>query len=187
MNAHERSDGSRVFLRPPDVGDQDELCRLRRDSWGFLAPWEPTPALGESPYGPAWFAGYMRGARKPNVERRLVCARSDGRILGNINVSEIVRGSFQSGYLGYWVAEREARRGYMREGLGAMLTVVFEDLGLHRVEANIRPENAASIALVRGAGFSLEGLSPRYLRIDGEWRDHERWALLVEDWSAART
>jgi ribosomal-protein-alanine N-acetyltransferase len=73
----------------------------------------------------------------------------------------------------------------MREGLALALELAFDALGLHRLEANIRPENRASIALVRGAGFRLEGRSPRFLQIAGEWCDHERWALLAEEWRVA--
>ncbi len=74
----------------------------------------------------------------------------------------------------------------MREGLELLLRHSFRGLGLHRVEANIQPENNASVALVRGAGFRLEGLSKRYLKVGGRWRDHERWAITAEDWKERR-
>lgn len=74
----------------------------------------------------------------------------------------------------------------MKEGLSLVIHRAFEELGLHRVEANIQPENRASRALVRGLGFRLEGFSPRYLKILGRWRDHERWALTAEDWKPPR-
>jgi len=101
-------------------------------------------------------------------------------------VNEIVRGAFQSGYLGYWVGGPYARQGYMTEAVGLVLRQAFGRLGLHRVEANVQPHNAASTALVRRLGFRLEGRSPRYLKIGGRWRDHDRWALLADEWRAPR-
>ena len=97
-----------------------------------------------------------------------------------MNINEVVRGIFQSGYLGYWIGAPFARQGYVREGLALVVGHAFEELLLHRLEANIMPENAASLALVRGLGFRREGLSPRYLKIAGEWRDHERWSILAD-------
>jgi ribosomal-protein-alanine N-acetyltransferase len=99
-----------------------------------------------------------------------------------INVSEIVRGAFQSAYLGYYAFVPHAGRGHMTEGLALALRWAFGTLHLHRVEANIQPDNEASRALVRRLGFRREGFSPRYLKIGGRWRDHERWALVAEDW-----
>jgi ribosomal-protein-alanine N-acetyltransferase len=112
----------------------------------------------------------------------LLVLRPEERIVGAIHMNEIVRGVFQSAYLGYWIGAPHARRGYMTEGLGLALTHAFKRLGLHRLEANIRPENTASLALVRRLGFRREGLSPRYLKIAGRWCDHERWAILAEEW-----
>jgi [ribosomal protein S5]-alanine N-acetyltransferase len=97
-------------------------------------------------------------------------------------VSEIVRGNFQSAYLGYYAFTPHARQGLMTEGLTLVVSEAFRRLGLHRLEANIQPSNAASRRLVRRLGFRREGLSRRYLVIAGRWRDHERWAILAEDW-----
>ena len=85
---------------------------------------------------------------------------------------------------GYWIGAPYARQGYMREGLGLALGHAFKTLRLHRLEANIQPANTASKRLVESLGFRLEGFSPRYLKIGGRWRDHERWAILSEDWQA---
>ena len=100
---------------------------------------------------------------------------------GVFNLSEIVRGGFQCAYLGYWAFSPFDGKGYIREGMELVLRHAFGPLGLHRIEANIQPGNARSRALARAAGFRLEGFSPRYLKIGGEWRDHERWAITVED------
>jgi ribosomal-protein-alanine N-acetyltransferase len=111
--------------------------------------------------------------------------RTSGGIVGVVNVSEIVRGAFQSAYLGYYGIAAFAGRGLMREALSQVLAIAFSDLKLHRLEANIQPSNGASLALASRVGFRKEGFSPRYLQIGGEWRDHERWALLAEEWQAA--
>ena len=123
-----------------------------------------------------WFA---RGLTGPNVS--LVAREAvSNQIVGVVNLNEIVMGAFQSAYLGYYGMLNFARTGLMTEALRVAAHYAFNDLGLHRLEANIQPDNLASIALVRRAGFKQEGFSPRYLRINGEWRDHERWTLLAD-------
>lgn len=178
--------GEHVYLRRPQLADQDEFLELRRASADFHRPWEPTPPPGADPFHREVFEHYLRDAESDQRRRTLICRRSDQRIVGAMNWNEIVRGVLQSAYLGYWIGALYARQGYMREALSLALTHSFESLELHRVEANVRPENQASVALVRGAGFTREGYSPRYLKIAGEWCDHERWAMLVEDWRALR-
>lgn len=105
-----------------------------------------------------------------------------GELAGVININEIVRGSFCSGYLGYYAFAPHQQHGYMKKGLCAILSEAFGPQKLHRLEANIQPENEASRRLVQSVGFRLEGLSPRYLKIAGRWRDHERWAITAEEW-----
>ncbi len=114
----------------------------------------------------------------------LVFRRSDDALVGVFNLSEIVRGAFQSGYLGYYSFTPHAGEGYMAGGLMLVLAEAFRTLRLHRVEANIQPTNARSMALVERAGFAREGYSRRYVKIAGRWRDHIRFALLAEDWRA---
>ena len=101
-------------------------------------------------------------------------------------LGEIVRGSLNSAYLGYWASQTWAGRGAMSQGMQMLLRHAFRTVRLHRVEANIQPENRASIALARRSGFRKEGFSPRYLKIGGRWQDHERWAMTVEDWRSGR-
>ena len=108
--------------------------------------------------------------------------RSSGELAGVINLNEIVRGLFQSAYLGCYAFLPHVGRGYMGEGLLLILHRAFGEMRLHRLEANIQPDNKASLAFFRRAGFRREGYSPRYLKIGGRWRDHERWALLAEEW-----
>jgi ribosomal-protein-alanine N-acetyltransferase len=123
----------------------------------------------------------MRRLHRPSHVSHLVIHEDDG-LVGVVNVNEIVRGCFQSAYLGYYIFEPFAARGYMTAGLRLAITHAFGELQLHRLEANIQPENTASLALVKRLGFRYEGYSPRYLKLAGRWRDHERWALLKDDW-----
>jgi ribosomal-protein-alanine N-acetyltransferase len=110
--------------------------------------------------------------------------RGGSSLVGYFSLSEITRGNLNSAYLGYWVSSAFAGQGAMSEGMEQLLRAAFKHLRLHRIEANIQPENAASIALARAAGFRLEGFSPRYLKVGGRWRDHERFAITIEDWQA---
>jgi ribosomal-protein-alanine N-acetyltransferase len=166
----------RVYLRPPARSDQEEFVSLMRASRSFHRPWASAPTDADR------FTAYLVDSRRADFEAFLVCRRSDDAIIGFFNLSQITRGSLQSAYLGYAAAKRFAGLGYMREGLELVLRAAFQDLRLHRLEANIQPGNKASVALARGAGFKREGFSPRYLKIGGRWRDHERWALLAEEW-----
>jgi ribosomal-protein-alanine N-acetyltransferase len=166
----------RVRLEEPSRSDSDAWCHLVRASRRFFAGRVSTAAT------PSAFAAYLRSARTWSVAHRLIWRPTDGVLLGAISLTEIVRGAFQSAYLGYYIGAPYAGRGYMTEALQLMLGIAFRRLGLHRVEANIQPGNRASIRLVKRAGFGREGYSPRYLKIGGRWRDHERWALLADDW-----
>jgi ribosomal-protein-alanine N-acetyltransferase len=103
-------------------------------------------------------------------------------LAGVVNVSEIVRGAFCSAYLGYYAFVPNDGCGYMRAGLTKVISLSFAKYRLHRLEANIQPGNSRSIELVRGLGFRREGYSPKYLKIGGRWRDHERWAITAELW-----
>jgi ribosomal-protein-alanine N-acetyltransferase len=166
----------RVFLRVPLASDRDEFISLMRASRSFHRPWATAPTDAER------FAAYIADSRRPDFAAMLMCRREDLAIVGFFNLSQIVRRSLQSAYLGYAVGKTYAGQGYMREGIQLVLRHAFLDLRLHRIEANIQPGNHASIALARGAGFRREGFSPRYLKIGGRWRDHERWAILADDW-----
>ncbi len=170
--------GLGVYLRPPAHSDEREFVAVMRASRAFHRPWATAPTDSDR------FATYLADSRRSDFEALLVCRSQDDAIVGFFNLSHITRGLLQSAFLGYAVAERYAAQGYMREGLELVLRHAFLTLRLHRVEANIQPENKASIALARGAGFRREGFSPRYLKIGGRWRDHERWALLVDEWRA---
>ena len=117
-------------------------------------------------------------------DANLVCLADGGAIVGCFNITEIVRGAFQSAFLSYAAVEGHHGQGLMSEGLQLVLRRAFLELELHRLEANIQPGNSHSIALVRRAGFECEGSSRRYLKLGGEWRDHQHWVMLAEDWAA---
>ena len=170
------SDDTRVYLRAPARPDEAEFLALMRASRAFHRPWASAPTDEER------FAAYLADQQRPDFEAMLLCRSEDHAILGFFNLSQITRRSLQSAYLGYAVGKPFAGKGYMRDGIELVLSRAFLALRLHRVEANIQPGNRASIALAQGAGFLREGFSPRYLKIGGRWRDHERWAILVEDW-----
>jgi ribosomal-protein-alanine N-acetyltransferase len=167
--------GPRVGIRRPTPEDREEFLALTRASEAFHRPW------GDWPKTPERFDAYLASRQAPSDDGFLVCDRASHAILGAVNLNCVVRGLFQSAYLGYWVGAPYAGRGYMTEGLNLVTRFAFGELGLHRLEANIQPANVASLRLVRACGFRMEGFSPRYLKIGGEWRDHERWALLADD------
>ena len=171
--------GGRVLLRSPAPADVPALAELGRRSRRLHRPWVYPPAT--TPAVKRWLE-----ATGPTRVRLLVCRRADGAIVGVVNVSEIVRGALQSAYLGYYAFHPFARAGYLTEGLGLVLRYAFRRLRLHRLEANIQPANVASRRLARRLGFRKEGFSPRYLKVGGRWRDHERWAIVRESWSSER-
>ena len=162
---------ARIDLRPPAVSDQAEFLRLARASHALHGAWVRAPAT------PAQYAAYLRRMQQPGNRAFLVRLRTTQQIVGVVNLTQVVMGVFCSGYLGYYAFAGHEHQGLMREGLKAVARHAFTALKLHRLEANIQPDNVASIALVRSCGFQREGYSPRYLKIGGRWRDHERWAL----------
>jgi [ribosomal protein S5]-alanine N-acetyltransferase len=169
-----------VVLSPPSAGDAEEFIGAVRASRSLHGPW-----LGP-PDTPSQFAAYLERAARDDQASYLIRHGRCGGLVGFVNVNNIVRGALQSGYLGYGAFASHAGRGLMTDGLRAVLDAVFGDLGLHRVEANIQPDNDRSIALVLRLGFEREGFSRRYLKVQGDWRDHERWALLAENWPGAK-
>ena len=164
---------ARIRLRPATLADQREFLASVKASRALHHPW----VSAASTPTPTQFRAHIKRMSLPENCALLVCDRGSGRIVGVINITNIVWGVFRSAYVGYYVFAGFERQGLMREGMRAAVRHAFSELKLHRLEANIQPGNAASIALVRSCGFSLEGYSPRYLKIGGRWRDHERWAI----------
>ena len=167
---------TRVVLRRPKPSDGDEVIEMNRRSKKLHRPWLYAPVDEQS------WERYIERLESERHNAWLVCLKDTGAIVGVINMSEIVQGIFQSAYLGYYGGAAYAGQGYMTEGLSLLVNHAFNRLKLHRLEANIQPDNHRSLALVRRLGFRKEGYSPRYLKIGGRWRDHERWAITREDW-----
>lgn len=178
-------EGTRVLLRFPSARDAEELIALRKRSLKRLRRWDPKPPKGASLWNRDWFDRLLASRRDPAYRKLLVCLAEEGTIVGGASINSIIRGPFNSAFSGWWLGDPFEGHGYMSEALGLLLRYAFTELRLHRVEANIRPENRRSIALARRVGFRREGYSPRYLQIAGEWADHERYAIVVEEWKAA--
>lgn len=165
---------TRIALRAPTPGDAPAFLAAVKASRRLHGRWVAPPANAEA------FAAYLERMRQPGQQAFLVVRQDDGSLVGVVNISHIVMGALRSAYLGYYAFVPQAGQGLMTAGLKAVCRHAFRELGLHRVEANIQPGNAASIALAARCGFRQEGFSPRYLKINGRWRDHERWALLAD-------
>jgi ribosomal-protein-alanine N-acetyltransferase len=164
-----------IVVEHPSLRGEREFLEAVRRSRKLHRRWAAPPST------PKQYRDYIRCLKGPVHYGHFVYT-TNGELAGVINVNDIVRGVFNSGYLGYYAFAPHAGHGYMRAGLMHVLRVAFREYGLHRVEANIQPQNARSIALVEGLGFRREGFSPRYLKLGGRWRDHERWALTIEEW-----
>ncbi len=166
-----------LYMRHPDVSDGPYFVRRIKDARGFHHPWSnPTS-------DPDQFKQYATTINSGERHRGFFICTADHRPVGVINIREIVRGALQGGFLGYYLLHPDdARKGYMLKGLRMVLHYAFNTMGLHRLEANIQPENTASIALVKRSLFVKEGFSKNYLYMASEWRDHERWAITGELW-----
>lgn len=162
---------SRVTLRALTMRDQEEFLQLARLSTDLHDPWVPQPATPEE------FQAYVARFDHANAQSLLICLQQTGAIAGNININNIIRRRSQNASLGYAAFAPTAGQGYMAEGLSLVIRYAFEQLRLHRLEAQIQPGNHASIKLVQRLGFRNEGYSPDLLFINGTWRDHERWAI----------
>jgi ribosomal-protein-alanine N-acetyltransferase len=163
-----------VYLRKPQADDKSIL----------LTAYEQSKALHEPfVFSPTDIDQYLA-----QENRYLVCHKESHTIIGTFNISNIIRGWFQSGYLGYEVFFPFQQQGLMYQGLLLVIEEAFSIHNLHRLEANIQADNFASIQLVAKAGFVKEGYSKNYLRIgEKEWKDHERWALVNNNWKEETT
>lgn len=167
-----------IVLTHPSPADADEFIAAAIDSKSLHGSWLSAPDTAER------FTAFLNRAAREDQASYLIRHAACGGLVGYVNINNIDRAALRSGYLGYGAFRSHTGRGLMTAGLAAVVSDAFTSLGLHRLEANIQPDNSASLNLVKRLGFQREGFSPRYLLIDGQWRDHERWAVLAEDWAA---
>ncbi|MEM8705739.1 MAG: GNAT family protein [Actinomycetota bacterium] len=169
---------ARVIIRPPERSDTaaflDAVAASRSLHHPWVYPAETTRA----------FHAYVRTRRRMDQWGVVVCAADDDRLVGVININNIVLGGMRGGALGYYAFAGAENRGLMTEGLAAVLDEAFDARGLdlHRLEANIQPGNVPSRKLVERLGFRHEGFSPKFLFVGGDWRDHDRWAITADMW-----
>ncbi len=174
----------RLLLRPPRTSDVPTLRRVLRENAEHLRPWSPasTEEGGPSLVSLTQLVTSQRRAwRDDRSYVLLVTDVTTGDIVGRVALSELVRGVFQSAYLGYWIDHRVAGRGLMTEAVSAALGFALGPLGLHRVQAAIIPENAPSLRVAAKTGLREEGLAVRYLKIAGRWQDHRIFAITAEE------
>lgn len=181
--------GKRIYLRLPTRRDCRAWLDLRGKNRGFLQPWEPLWRIDEMTV-----EGYRQRVQDTAREARsgrgysfLIFRLADDRLLGGISLYNLRRDTAQSGMLGYWIGEAHARQGVMNEALDLVLRFCCDELKLHRVEAACLPENEASKRLLTRAGFAQEGFARKYLSINGAWRDHLLFGLVMEEWASQST
>lgn len=168
--------GKKVYLRRPKVSDCIEFTGMASKSVEFHR------GLMNPARTPEEFERFLKRVDNYQTESFLICRIEDDAIAGIITLSQIFHGSFQNAYLGYGLWGGFDGKGYMTEAVDLILKFAFNDLDLHRVEANVQPHNAPSIRVLERCGFVKEGFSEKYLNIGGLWRDHERWAIIRENW-----
>lgn len=166
-----------LTLRPLRFRDRRKWDEVRAVNRDWLEPWEATRPLvpGESQDNdlPSFFQMVSSHNREGRAQRSLSLAIwYDGSVVGQITMGGIVMGALRGAHIGYWVDKRFANRGITTKAVVMLTEYGFDVLGLHRIEINLRPENAASRRVAEKAGYHFEGERPRFLHIDGHWRDH---------------
>ncbi len=166
----------RVGIRRLEAEDREAFLAATQESAALHGRWI------QPPRDEASFDALLEKCSQPNFVAWVVTEIETFEIVGMVHLSQLILGPFQNAFLSYWITQKFSGRGYMQEALRLTLHLSFGELRLHRLEANIQPENTASIRLVKQSGFVKEGFSEKYLQILGEWKDHERWAIHAEIW-----
>jgi ribosomal-protein-alanine N-acetyltransferase len=179
--------GKRVLLRPLVGSDFQAWQEVRRRNVEWLTKWEAQRVHGQPDVVEDRDAFAVRCSARQR-ERQLGTGFGfgifvDGDFAGEINLSAVQRGPFQSAYVGYWIDEKHAGKGYMPESVVVLAQFAFDELQLHRIQISIIPRNSASRRVVEKLGIRDEGIAVRYLEINGAWEDHVRYALTSEEWT----
>ena len=179
--------GRRIVMRPLAAGDFRAWSEVRVHNEEWLTMWEPrrNPSL---PDPTVERSAYSARCAQRDRDRAIGIAYQFGlfigdQIVGEVNLNNVIRGAMQSGTIGYWVDQRQAGHGYVAEGVLALIRYAFEALGLHRIEICIVPRNTNSRRVMEKLGIRDEGTAQRYLEINGEWEDHTRYAMTIEEWN----
>ncbi len=169
-------------VRPATGSDSLRIEQVRRANREWLSPWEATLPPGSTELPPTW-REYTRAMDKSMRDRSgmLVAIEVDGQIAGSVSVGAVQHGAMSQGVLGYWIGERFSGRGVTSAAVAAVIDLMILDLGLHRLEINVRPNNNPSLGLCRRLGLRREGFKPRYMSIAGEWADHVAFGVDRED------
>ena len=170
-----------VVLRPLKRSDRyvwDEIKARNREG---LSPWDPTNPDGivQRPTFKDFYRQAKRSSKRGNAF--MLAIEVDGKLVGQITLGNVIWGSLQEAYVGYWIDEKFANRGIMTTSVALLTQFALTEAGLHRIEVSIRPENAASLKVVEKLGFIKEGLRPRFLHINGDWRDHFIFVMTSEN------
>ncbi len=176
--------GERIYIRLVELDDAVPLAAVMAENRDFLRPFEPIrPASDFTPEG-----------QRVRIQQAMLDRAEDrgyafsvfdivgARIVGRVALSNVVRAAWQNATLGYWIAQRENGKGFATEAVKLVLRYAFEGAALHRVQAAVMPRNTASVRVVEKAGMRHEGVSLRYLKINGVWEDHEMYAMTAEEW-----
>lgn len=182
--------GRRVMLRSLTVADFPGWCDVRTESADWLLKWEPKRNM-HAPDPTCDRDAFAVRCSARQRERQLGTGYGfgifvDGEFAGEINLSSVQRGAFQSGYVGYWISESAAGNSYVPEALVVLARYAFDELFLHRIQISIIPRNAPSRRVMEKLNLRSEGVAVRYLEINGVWEDHVRYAITAEEWDERR-
>ncbi|MFY8014592.1 MAG: GNAT family N-acetyltransferase [Limnohabitans sp.] len=161
-----------VTLRPLALADEKAFLKLARRSRALHKPWIAVPTTSKQ------FLDYVEEMNTEDDQAFLVWRKDTQDMVGVVELRDIFYGDFQNAYLLYYAFAGQMQQGCMTQAVQHVIRHAFHSLKLHRLEANIQPDNHASLRLIRACGFDKEGFSPKFLKKAGQWRDHERWALV---------